>query len=380
MRIDRPLRVLIFNWRDGAHPNAGGAEMYTHRIAAEWVKMGHSVTLFCSSVKGRAQYDVENGLQIIRRGSKHSVYREAKRFYRIEGRGNFDVVIDEVNTRPFSAPRWVNDIPTIAIIHQVCREVWFYEYSWPVAVLGRFILEPMWLRRYRSVPTITVSRSSAMSLKEYGLKNVTVVAEGMDITQVTAASTNGKDSIFTCIFIGRLAANKRPHDAIKAFQLMLESVPYARMWVIGTGPLEQKLRDSSPPEVEFLGRVSESEKRQRLAEAHVLLVTSVREGWGLVVTEAAQCGTLTVGYNVPGLSDSIPASNGILTDPSPDRLSEALVQVSTKFKDGRAPEVQPNGVMLWRRVAIEILEVMSGIDTEYLDGEKGHVRSDGDKS
>ena len=42
-----------------------------------------------------------------------------------------------------------------------------------------------------------------------------------------------------------------------------------------------------------------------MAEAHVLLMTSVREGWGLVVTEANACGTPAVVYNVPGLRDSV---------------------------------------------------------------------------
>ncbi len=59
------------------------------------------------------------------------------------------------------------------------------------------------------------------------------------------------------------------------------------------------------PGVTFLGHVSEEEKRERLARAHALVATSVREGWGLVVTEAAASGTVSIGYDVPGLRDSI---------------------------------------------------------------------------
>ena len=342
--------------------------------------MGHSVTLFCASVEGHTEGDSDEGLRIIRRGSKHTVYREAKRFYQSEGRGKYDIVIDEVNTRPFYAPVWVKDVPTVALIHQVCREVWFYEYSWPVAFLGRFVLEPMWLRKYRHVPTITVSKSSAMSLRRYGLENVTVVAEGMDSIPATEVSTHKPDSPFTCLFVGRLTANKRPHHAIKAFQLMLKVVPSARMWVIGTGPLEQQLRDSSPHEVEFLGRVSDSEKRRRLADADVLLVTSVREGWGLVVTEAAQYGTRAVGYNVPGLSDSIPASNGILTDPSPQSLSEALVRVSKGIMGEEGTGAQPNGVISWEEVAREFLVVITGSNFGHVDAEVEQLPTDNDKS
>jgi glycosyltransferase involved in cell wall biosynthesis len=42
-----------------------------------------------------------------------------------------------------------------------------------------------------------------------------------------------------------------------------------------------------------------------LSRAHIILAAAVREGWGLIVTEANAMGTLAIGYNVPGLRDSI---------------------------------------------------------------------------
>jgi glycosyltransferase involved in cell wall biosynthesis len=58
--------------------------------------------------------------------------------------------------------------------------------------------------------------------------------------------------------------------------------------------------------------------------AHVVLVPSAREGWGLVVVEANAMATPVVGYNVPGLRDSIIHNEtGILsTDSSPRSLAE----------------------------------------------------------
>jgi glycosyltransferase involved in cell wall biosynthesis len=42
-----------------------------------------------------------------------------------------------------------------------------------------------------------------------------------------------------------------------------------------------------------------------MSRAHALLVPGVREGWGLVVTEANAMGTPAVAYDVHGLRDSI---------------------------------------------------------------------------
>jgi len=57
MGTQRMLRILILNWRDITHPRAGGAEVYTHNIADEWIKEGHSVTLFCAAIEGRQEFE-----------------------------------------------------------------------------------------------------------------------------------------------------------------------------------------------------------------------------------------------------------------------------------------------------------------------------------
>ena len=94
------MRILIYNWRDLTHPKAGGAEVYTDSVARVWSNEGHEVTLFTSAVQDHPDDEVgEGGYRIVRRGGRLGVYREARRFWRREGRGNFDLVIDEVNTK-----------------------------------------------------------------------------------------------------------------------------------------------------------------------------------------------------------------------------------------------------------------------------------------
>jgi glycosyltransferase involved in cell wall biosynthesis len=51
--------------------------------------------------------------------------------------------------------------------------------------------------------------------------------------------------------------------------------------------------------------VKEELKYRLLSRAHLLLVPGVREGWGLVVTEANAMGTPAVAYNIHGLKDSV---------------------------------------------------------------------------
>ena len=176
--VDRPLRILAYNWRDLAHPRAGGAEVHLQSVAREWVRCGHEVTIFCAAVDGRPARELVDGVEIIRRGGRLGVYRQARRFWRREADGRYDLVVDDVNTRPFLCPRFIRNVPVVAIVHQVAREVWRYETPWPISVLGRYLLEPAWLRAYRDVPVVTMSESSRESLAEYGLRRVTVVPTG----------------------------------------------------------------------------------------------------------------------------------------------------------------------------------------------------------
>jgi glycosyltransferase involved in cell wall biosynthesis len=315
------VKVLFFNWRDLAHPQAGGAEVWTERVARHLVMKGHRVTLFVAAVAGRPEREVVEGVTIVRRGSKFGVYREAKRFWRETGH-EFDVVMDEINTRPFLAPAFAGNTPVLAIAHQVARDVWFEETSFPVAMVGRYVLEPKWLRHYRATTTLTLSDSSAESLAAYGLEDVHVLTPGGDPVVRPAVQKEAKPTI---AFLGRLVPSKRPDHAIDALRHVRLAIPDAQLWLMGDGPMLPRLAKSAGEGVHFLGRVPHAERNARLARAHVLVATSVREGWGLNVSEAAVCGTPSIGYAVPGLVDSIPRSGGALVPPDPEALASSLV-------------------------------------------------------
>jgi glycosyltransferase involved in cell wall biosynthesis len=319
------VRILILNWKDSSHPLAGGAEVFTEEVARALVQRGHEVTLFASAVEGEPRRETIQGVETVRLGSRLGVYRAARRFWSEQPLRSYDVVVDEINTRPFLTPRWIDDTPIVALIHQLAREIWFYETRFPLSVLGRFVLEPWWLHTYRHVPALTVSRSSADSLRRHHRwQDVTVVPEGLTPHPVPDVP---KEPEPTVAFLGRLVAMKQPEHAVEAFCLLARRFPSARLWMIGDGPLRNRLRERAPENVSFLGRVGRDELHERLARAHVLVATSVREGWGLNVSEAAACGTPSIAYAVPGLVDSVQASGGAVVEPRPQALADALASL-----------------------------------------------------
>ena len=351
------MRILILSWRDLKNPLAGGSEVFVQNLARCWAQVGHKVTFLSSAHEGLAVEEEVDGYQIVRRGGRFTVYRCARRYYQNEGRRSFDAVLEVVNTRPFLTPKWLHDIPVVTLIHQLAREVWKYEVPAPAAVLGRYYLEPRWLRNYADRPVLTLSKSSKASLHDYGMRNVDVIKVGIDPPLNRPLPAKAEKP--TVLFVGRLSANKRPEHAVTAHAIARQVIPDLELWVIGDGPYVDKVKSSAGPGVKFFGRVDPETKQDMMASAHALLVTSVREGWGLVVSEAGQVGTRSIGYDVAGLQDSVPAAGGRIVLASPESMANAIVEsVPTWMKEGPA-QLASLGVHPWEDCAEDVLRHLS---------------------
>lgn len=348
------MRLLVLNWRDLAHPAAGGAEVYTEQILRRLAAAGHDVTLFAAAVAGRPAEETVDGYRVVRGGGRLGVYRHARQWWRRHGRGRFDVVVDETNTVPFLAHEWVDDgSRTIALVHQTCEEIWHHNAPFPASYLGRHVLEPGWLRRLARSPLLAVSGSTRDALARFGATDVTVLPEGYE--PPAAGPPGGKESRPTAVFCGRMVSYKRPSDVLRAAAIARRHLPDLRLWMIGGGPLLDRLRAAAPAGVEFVGRVDEATKHDLMARAHAHLATSVREGWGLVVTEAAALGTPTIAYDVPGLRDSTRAAGGVVVPPTPEALARWLVELMPSWQATSHPPVPYGGAHGWDDVAAAFL-------------------------
>jgi glycosyltransferase involved in cell wall biosynthesis len=292
------------------------------------VSDGDYVEWFSSTFPGAPRQELIDGVRIVRGGRQWTVHWQAFKHYRRRLRDQFDVIIDETNTIPFFTPLW-SRIPSILLIHQLAREVWWYESPFPVNAIG-FALEPFYLRLYRDLPAITVSQSTRDDLVRLGFRNsITVLPQGLE--QTTGEHVE-RSTLPEFLYVGRLAPSKRVDDLIRALALFNGFGFHGRLKLIGDGDPRyvRQLRRLATlsgvgADVEFLGRVATSIKHRELASACALLLASVREGWGLVVTEANAFGTPAIGYNVPGLRDSIrDGTTGLLVTPSPRSLADAM--------------------------------------------------------
>ena len=95
-----------------------------------------------------------------------------------------------------------------------------------------------------------------------------------------------------------------------------------------------------------------------MARAHVHLATGVREGWGLVVSEAAALGTPTIAYDVPGLRDSTRAAGGVLVPPTPEAMARWLVELLPGWLERETAPLPYGGAHPWDEVAASVLSAV----------------------
>jgi glycosyltransferase involved in cell wall biosynthesis len=319
------MRILMLAWRDIMNPKKGGAEIVTDIYLKDLANMGHDVFLFSSRFRKCIKTEKHNGYTIIRDGGELSVYLKGL-MYAFKNKHKYDKIIDQVNTIPFFTPLLIPNNKRIAFFHQLCLNVWFYEMPWFLAWIG-YIMEHIYLKLYLNTKAFVVSDSTKKDLiKHAWMKSDNILILDNQINFKVLNKIPKKEKNAFC-FCGRLVKSKRCQDTIKAISL----VPNSKLYIIGDGSYRNKLEKlvnklNVHDRVTFLGRLTFSERNKIMGKCKAIIVTSVREGWGLIVTEANANGTIAITYDIPGLRDA--NKTGIICKKNnPDNLSQKIRKV-----------------------------------------------------
>lgn len=340
------MKILWLSWRDIKNPNSGGAEKVAFEIAKRLVKKGHQITIFTSSFEGSKPLESINGIKIIRSGGLISCRFKAFLYYLKHK--DVNIIVDEINTVPFFTPLFAKS-KSISLIHQLAKEYWLVHTIYPLNIIG-FLTEPLFLKLYKNTPSITVSKSTRADLRHLGFKKVSIIREGINIKPLLVE--NKADEI---VFIGRLTKAKKPEDAIKAFKIIRKRFKSYKLHIVGTGNPDylQTLKNLTKKlglrnKVVFEGFASEDNKIRLLKKSKITLIPALREGWNLVATESQSLCSVPVGYNVPGLRDSIKNNKtGLLTNHNPQSLAQAAIELLEN--EGKRLEFAKNGFIFSKK-------------------------------
>jgi glycosyltransferase involved in cell wall biosynthesis len=137
------------------------------------------------------------------------------------------------------------------------------------------------------------------------------------------------------VFAGRHIPEKRVLSIPPALKIARREIPRLRCAILGEGPETEALRDlvsrlSLGDAIEVRGRVAPAEVRETIAAASCLVNPSEREGYGVVVIEAAARGTPTILVEGPenAAAELVePGVNGFIArSDAPDEISKSVIE------------------------------------------------------
>lgn len=322
------LHVVFFNWRDTANPEGGGSERYVEVMARGLVDRGAEVTVFCAAHDEAPRDEVVHGVRFCRRGSKLGVYVQGLLHLFLRRFGRVDLVVDVQNGLPFFT-RLATRKPVVVLVHHVHREQWPVVYPGLMGTVGWWIESQLAPRLYRRSQYVAVSQATREELIHLGVDEhrIAVVHNGTDPAPPVAARRSEHPSL--CV-VGRLVPHKQVEHALDAVAALRWATPDIHLYVVGDGwwaaPLKKHAADIGVHDlVTFEGHVSEERKHEIYATSWLMLLPSLKEGWGLVVGEAGSHGVPTIAYwSAGGTRESIQTGHTGLLVHEPKEMTEAV--------------------------------------------------------
>ena len=343
--------LVITNWRDLDHPQAGGAEVVCQELARRFVARGWHVILLAAHVQGRARLETRDGYWIRRAGGRFTVYAHTLAWL-ARHRGRVDAVIDSQNGIPFFTPLALRPTtPDLLLLHHVHQDQFAHYFPWPIAQFGKFLESTVSRAVYGQRGIVAVSPSTRSDARRrLGLRGeIWVAPPGWSVTVPTNLTRTLHPSI---VCVGRLVPHKRTHLTVDAFSRVLQTHPDTRLTIIGRGPERQFLidqaRDAGITEaVQFRDDLDDDARDRALASAWFSVNPSQGEGWGLSVIEANALGVPVLAFRRPGLRDSIrDGYSGWLLEDTDD-LASAMSDRITELRVSESAETYRTNARQW---------------------------------
>ena len=222
--------------------------------------------------------------------------------------------------------------PLVATWHEFWGEHWNeYLPHRPLVAGAARRLESAARRLGDRVVAVSAFTAGAMGMADD--PRLEVVPNGVRLDEITEARP--ADEATDLLFIGRLIDEKRVDLLLDAVHQLRARFPALRCAVVGDGPERARLERRAAElgisdRMRFHGRVVAGDVSRHLRAARILVLPSVREGYGMAVAEAQAAGTVPVVVRSPFsaapdlVRDGI---DGLVVEPTADSLAEAIASL-----------------------------------------------------
>ncbi len=341
------MRVcLVF---DCLYPyTVGGAERWYRGLAERLAAAGHTVTYLTLRQWDRDEEPDVGGVAVVPVGPRMNLYADGRR--RLSAQAVFAAgvlahlvrrrhVYDVVQTPALH-------LALLAVIAARTRarfrlvvdwfEVWTPDYwrEYLGEALGRLGYAAQRMSARAPHRAFCFSRIHAERLREQGFRGRLALLEGIYAGPAEPPAPNTPDPVV--VFAGRHIPEKRVTALVPAVALARQRVGDLRCTIYGDGPDRPKLLELISEQqladvIEAPGFVDDATLSGALRRALCLALPSRREGYGLVVVEAAAAGTPSIVVNEPdnaAVELVEDGENGVVAaSADPPELAAAILRV-----------------------------------------------------
>jgi glycosyltransferase involved in cell wall biosynthesis len=335
---------------DCLFPNTvGGAERWYRNLAERLAAEGHELTYATMRQWDRGEEPDLQGVRVLDVGPRMALYTNSGRRRIVQalvfGLGVLWHLLrhgrryDVVHTASFpyfsllaaALVRPLGGYELVVDWHEVWSAGYWREYLGALGPIGVAVQRRCARVRQRA---FCFSRLHAARLREEGLRGEVTILEGE-----YAGSPVPEEPLETellVVFAGRMIAEKRAPAVVDAAALAAEQISGLHAVLFGDGPERPEVlaRIASLDDGELVaapGFVAAHEVHDALRRATAMVLPSRREGYGMVVVEAAACGTPSILVSEPDnaavelIEDGV---NGVLArSAAPADLAAAIVRV-----------------------------------------------------
>jgi len=363
------IHILALSWRDIKAPKMGGAEVYTHAMLSRMDMDKYEIVHLSPMFEGAKAAEKIDGIKYIRRGNILSVLIYAFRYYRKNKNDIDYVIDQCNTHRfftPLYVPAskrvllihqltreiwYINAKFPLSFIGYHLESAWLkiYKKGYTLTV-SESTRDDLVALGFDKDKIKIVNNGLDESIFEFARKSNITESTDSNNCFLSGEYTDKKLDDAKFIYAGRYASYKGIDICVEALGIVKKRIKNAKLYVIGKKndeyiekvlkPIADKYKlkisydgnecmsfdmhnemsddmsntissditkryDETDADIILCGFVSEDEKYRLMKESSLLLFPSMREGWGIIVSEAGLLGTPSLVMDAPGMRDSV---------------------------------------------------------------------------
>ncbi|MDP2218008.1 MAG: glycosyltransferase family 4 protein [Methanolobus sp.] len=322
-------------------PHVGGIENHVYQLSNYLSKRGHEVTVYTSTSLNSIKYDICNGVKIHRFESILSPLNNQivpEILFRLLKNNNFDVIHAhghlQMTTNFAAISRLKTKLPLVITSHGT---VLYDDWKEHLNIIYKETVGKWTLLSANCV--IALSPSQATILKEYGIKNIKVIPNGITIDQINEKidcsefkTLFGLENKTIILYVGSLIPRKGVEYLVDAMKEIKEDSILVVVGDVLKGNQDYKdklleiMQSQNIQNIVFTGRIDSTLLNQAYGAADIFVLPSLSEGLPTVLLEAMAYKKAIIASDIPGNSDLIKNHyTGILVEPrSSKKIAEEI--------------------------------------------------------